>query len=1642
MNNYQFNILKHQQTFTLPLARELDVSKELLSQDSYQISFYDKIFLYLRDQGIIDENHNVTAQFEKLAPHLQNLPMQRLKTLLTDEFQVKSETSTLEFSTTLTEIFIYLNIKSFEIIGGTVFQILGPEYMREVITRLKIPSDLIPKNFFDQFKKKAADIDIRVPISDDPENYKRSIIEFFKMKLPKFSISDIKNFAFTKFYTHKSNTDHFGIVSFGNRNNFLVDLLFIKNLKRKNLFCHDALKITISGFAVHSFSVRVDSNSDSIAKPLICRLTKTLEAENHKEIDYSGSAMLFKYLTTGWRYRSKELEESLLSTISSGKDFTIFTKTLKNHFPNESIAPFIFCFHLYYLMPEYLTSKLSFFSKTVIENSIESADPFFKLFKEITEHLILSETTAQNDFKLMLAYFQIFGTIACRLKNSKSPIIVRKLQLKNETHLQFEFKTPNPLYFTLKDDLESALALFRQPQTIKTPLSTFFERLNVFLFGPDFETVSSDNPNIKKASCDFLECDDFVINKTGFYLLCAEAKSQDLPFLLAEFIKLIEKERNTSVKQNLFRALLTNLDRYALDSSDIKAFELLLQNENSSFSEIQKNLSLMFIYSQNPAINQFVYQIWTNQPGIFDGLSHLKLAKQFASQYPHTSLKILSTLDSLQPELQKQLFDTICIGYLKNTLLLERDLLALGQVAIALILKMPLLKRPLKKDEFSNFEVVAEKLITVDFLRGFEIFQNLKSKNMTLQDIDLVLSASFAKEKATRIIAINRNIPLTYKDSGLVLERLKLLLEAVSADLGLNEMLHEEIFKILNNIINSGTPLSDKIKILLKTKFEWFLLTILEKSRKAEDGLSLIALYFEIGKAVDIQIFLRPALLNLLFITFNELLLKSKDSFILIKNYLDSFIKRNPKQLMPDEMNLYQHLAEVAMIGLHPEISRDFIQRILTHLHFNKKSVDTDTLNLLDLCLLNLKNSQALSLLEFFDSKFPQTLLLNHDLIWKKIILGLENQEQVITVILNKSLYFAKDEEVLKKVGEVVFFLLKDTLRVPLALKLMQAYRLTNESTLESLKKQLARSTDKKLPELACTALQRMEVSLVKQLPFLEILADFESEIFTLFFETYGQLVSAFEDAHLKRDFLYILTLGFLNQKAACRLKVQITVWFLEEELKKHAVLSPEKQNKINLKFVETFVESKDWNVSLLVLRKLNELLRNSNSDQINDLLLLFARTLRNLPADKDSSINEQIDISYNILRLKVDLSNMIPFLENLRKDDGKDLVFIGCSLAETVIKTLPGTIPENVLVPFKSTIKKFINLFLVSKYKLLVQMLLVKRIFSDQEILIFQSKFARVMLSDKKTIQSVKDIKEALLYCLPALHSPEIPLDKELLQLVVRHLAAIICMHDDEETYRDIIKKIITPLFVCLKNCPGFSQFSSRYSDPRNYFNYLHCETSEKTVFDAHGEKLMKEKFFHFFNYFIVDINNSLNKLDKFSVSVLNLLLSNIVHFNVLFKFFPEHPEKIICLLLDFFPNITYTSFDLIKSTYEAMSSVLTLIIQNNSFIHLTKSDEKMVFKFFVLLGRTNESKFLINVKEQINITVGVINSLLELKYDGSLMLALHLLNLNKFFIDPKRFKELNAKLIGLFNENNPELENDPNGLKNLYEKFRNGTN
>lgn len=260
-------------------------------------------------------------------------------------------------------------IQNIEIIGGFVRKTLleSPAFLLELLKSLtNLPTeklqpyvDIVVKT---SQSRRLPDIDIRVASSivnrDILCNFTQSIVDYFAYSTQSPAHYVQRN-AFSKFNVVYDDKNKFSIATVNPRDSFEYELLFVAQLKRKHLFAHDSLRLSILPFLLDAGPLALESDYPTPWQPLIDLLTRVIHVPDPETVDIFGFPVLMSYFTRGFssgnpsdisRLEAKVTQLSQYHVGIPGQIAGLLSTTVRNHHQNNNEAAIALtinaCMHL------------------------------------------------------------------------------------------------------------------------------------------------------------------------------------------------------------------------------------------------------------------------------------------------------------------------------------------------------------------------------------------------------------------------------------------------------------------------------------------------------------------------------------------------------------------------------------------------------------------------------------------------------------------------------------------------------------------------------------------------------------------------------------------------------------------------------------------------------------------------------------------------------------------------------------------------------------------------------------------------------------------------------------------------------------------------------------------------------------------------------------------------------------------------------------------------------------------------------------------------------------------------------------------------------------------------------------------------
>jgi hypothetical protein len=1500
-------------------------SSSLIKPVIYTKTLYDLIFDFLVDDEIVNEQGCLNPQFQYLMPpKLREAQFNRLNEIMSTSFIIDSKkyltfipipvqklletlgVSGVEFKieTALCEIFKALRLDSLEIVGGTVFWILGPEYMKDVAKQLEIPEELLNEDFFSEYASKAVDIDIRIHHSN-PEKVINDICCFLATKLPlEFNKYDqtlkqeiIRNFAFTKYFKQKNNNDDYEMVSLTDQKGFSADLLIIKKLKRKKLFDHDGVNLIVSGFHLGALNI---SNKGLHIQSFILKLIKMLTAENFREIDITGASMLFAYLLKGWRYNSKELQDTLLETFFKSGSFTHLTKLIKNHFPNVENVEALLCFNVCIFLDS---------SKKLILNVVKELLPVTEplqnnsalaCFKNIMMLLNVSQEKqekAKTEFNLITAYLQIFGKVFLGLKaHDKKELDVLKTYITKDSYFQIQFNSSNkPLHIILKDDITSALREILNSKDAINPillghLESFCKYFN-FAKELNFEcTVDepvSNIPELIKAAFILLEKQE--TKQLGFYLLCyagiADGNSRYLTHLIVNLFEILKTDNSLELRKNLINALV----KYWVKTNPTTLLEEPIKNLfNHDSDNIVEQFCISFSQIQIMEVSGFIFKTWEEHHELFCISSTLDLIQSFKNESPLFALKILETL-LVNPSIK-----------LPNIISFE----TLAKITEKAIDNTPTYKQLPKLADINLFLIAIRHVIGIDSIRGFDLLKNFQEKKAMHNGFISILQTAEKEEKSKLILEWNKKFPINLKtlvkDIG---DRLKLLIECIGHDLEVASAI-VDILKILFKITKRNL---NPIKAMIKPRLEWLCLNMLKEY--INDPLETLSFYFTISEIFDPQILLNPLLIEHSAPLLQKILLSKKEpvkDLEQVTGFLNKFGVRNISKISYAEFQLYCEISRFSLDNGKAEITADFLKKIASYLIHNKELINQVIINRVFTCIdqlfKNKKFNETLSLLEYFEKTFKETTDFNVDERWKELLIQSEIEaSKKLPIFIDKVSLFLKNKDMLKVVKETAIYLLNNPVNDTLQdiLKLLQLYGLIDSNIIKNLRKNLLLINKKESTETVFNHLTKMGFTLTDLSCLFRPLSEVNSDLSALFLDEHLEIFKGQKSGEFVLEFMEGF-LKLLNNKLIEPLKIQKALGFLDT-MCMYCSIDPDKHYDIRLKYVESFIQLENIDFIDLIEKLIKLAEKTKNQETANPLLLLFSKGLKIL---KNKKLSQKVCENFLLffiekLEKNINCISLLPLFNILGDEISRAPLELYANLALKIIEEAPNVPPHKQSQSFVLIIpllKKLIEICFKKSFFPEISNLLSSKFLKENEICALGGKLTNCLLKAVSLTPLDDRLESVLLIFRSELFTlkQDYEFKEENLKLAIDFLISLIFTHNNLQLFFTELAKITKTLL--------------RYADPSSdifnwpQFPYL---TKNGIEFPTKPQKdeasIMKEKSYLFFLRLTEALTaNFIHNKNRHQPLHFEIIIANIAHLSYLATF-ENHKEQVVEAALNF---------------------------------------------------------------------------------------------------------------------------------------------
>lgn len=1257
----------------------------------------DKIYEFLIDQKIIDESLNIQSEYLGLiSKEISVEAKTKLDQLLNDEIQIVSDDKNYSLSFSIKELFTFLQIDKFEIVGGTVYSFLGKDLVRNVIDVLKIPNRLISDEMLQSFEKPANDVDIRV-FTENPFHFEKKMIQFIHQKLTKDPLklkrtknqfhelakerlikknlpvneiklksyaswlyqSYIKRHIFTRFLNSKSlkTKELWSQISFEGATKF--DLSFTGNRERSHLFTHNDLQIEISSLKNNFETYKYQSICYPTETVILHRLLKVVNAFKPQTINSRGACMLFSYLTKGWRYFSKDLEDCLIHTLNETHKPLDFIKTLKNHFPKSPTAPSVFFFNLSQALIKYDVKKIQEQVKYLLpmrESKDNKGNLVYDSFQKGLETLRNRDLTPalfHQKFQMIQSFYQIFVKLSHAFGCSHESFKIHLRTLVDKSHFELEFKNNETFSIIFENDLKTIPKVFNEAfkrdelvHHLKT-LEILSRSIPDLLKSPQIDKLESleSDESLKELGMEWISTDHPPLKTLGFYLILfenfKEKTLKDFSLLLSHFIEQLMEPDSTRLIKNQIISLFCHYLKILsiLPIEDEKKFKnnlkKILLNSKVIHDELKQLMALELLSLSNENISAGIYKIWKKDKTLLDKLNTFKFSLDFHSKSPEIALKIFKAGLDLEDHVEieavlicSKILSSFDTNLYRFNIDIKND--TYTNIVIELFKKLEPSKYQLKQKELKPFLEALDYLLNNKIDLGILLLDILQEKKLIQKGFRII--SNIYNNLNKKILQLSK-IFTHHQQNGSLSEELLLEFYTELSHLNPNE-LEKETFdlwiKMFENLLNEFPNLNRTLKfdsktILLKN-YESVFENLLKLKSIISDvtfrNLNELAAKIEFTNYTSETVYLK-------FISILEESIHTIRDVEVLKNIHEKLKKSNfssDSQESIDRSNkireevsskiLLKILKETTIESESSHLIATLAYELIDKKEFWNDSVREETIDTLlkiaEHFVLIHKFSLTENLLKKIETQFETSNIRSSiKNIYKYQLASYRKEEEIqrTQFLINQIKYFEEDVEIQKEISIWVIEKLQsnDKIDQNILLKILDlilTYRIS-ELDLSLFEPHLRSKNNDNLVEMYFTKLSTF-YSLKDRFFLLRNLKNFSVEL-TLSIQPNLSEIISFIDMKEKPNFLYQFTKDLFNAKSKMSEEnLYFSLSSIFDLFKKENILEKNLEKELFLKYLECCSDSDDLSLNKLGWEILYKISKDTLSDDDFNFIIPF----------------------------------------------------------------------------------------------------------------------------------------------------------------------------------------------------------------------------------------------------------------------------------------------------------------------------------------------------------------------------------------------------------------------------------------------------
>lgn len=934
----------------------------------------DRLFFHLYKVGKINAFGDCISSENWEAPNLlTENGFQEIKEYLTREIEIICRDAfNKTFSTTITLMSLLRHIN--KVTKSDIF--FFGSHLQEIVSRChfglnnlkKIVKDPNYLNFLENSEPlKSGDSDWRVfpkgiINSQDILNLTQDVINFIASSIyksldsPQLKLYEIAKYVkatsllklcFFDSSQHNMSLERekkttYTTISFGDKDNQPIDLMFIKEIENPCLFNLDDLKMNIHDLLIANATkkeMRLQSSASSNTwQQIIDHSLFILHCPTLKTCDEMGWLRALRHMTKGGRFFQEGIDLALFKKINPEKlPDMIFKYFKKIESPDQTGIKALYFHILIFLKQNSINEKLIEDIQKKIEAEFLKSSENKNLFEYINK--ALKESSLSFEIIYSHLHFMLFLNMAA---NSEKVTISRN-------GVKPVFEISDVYFLQTSGPLSSAIKNLSTLKSLPQNALDILEGISTYLM-PTVDYTSTPNESLKarlhyfdlefkqvpKMALKLLKTENYLIQKHGYNLLilsiCYTTCPKESYLLLFQYYPHIIQNELTQDEQIRIRKRIFNL----LEKTSLNSLKGVFVNTNNINSSDYFSL---FIFNMDYSSSSFVVDLWyhlgVEMPE--KKASGILLLEKIANYDLTISLKLFMHLLAYFGLTQNEkifLLKKLCFSNEKKMNI--QNLLNFAQVATLVILSEEQPLDPLKAVEnelitiikklvLSDLKIEAKKLLTLGMDRfiislhtaaSIGLFKEFLSPSVIFQDSLVFLKQEISGRNFQKAIILLREI---------------LILEKTDEE---SSLLRSTIYDLFHDF-SKESNFSAIYSLLFVDSFQKFY------SSHFDEKCHLYCLYLESGENKNIETFKILGLLLSYFEDASLISCSSSNSLKLFKFVLQT-LKDFHIELQPSFKNLIVEKTPQILKFLSHYEQHELMIDLLTTMHNRKLKMTFD----------------------------------------------------------------------------------------------------------------------------------------------------------------------------------------------------------------------------------------------------------------------------------------------------------------------------------------------------------------------------------------------------------------------------------------------------------------------------------------------------------------------------------------------------------------------------------------------------------------------------------------------------------------------------------------------------------------------------